>query len=1059
MADPARKFEQDNPPGNVDSPAIDKPNLAAVPDGQDDTPGLIAGKPEPASTDKTETPKKDSEPVAEPDLYKPDSSEDNDDGGLGQQKGDKKGGIRGLLSPKKAIGLAIVGGIIGMIIGVFGWLANFKLDFIMSNIDKSAVRLDGSVDTRSAAYIRAYTRIRMMDINGDFDKNGNHFFRAKNISTGTPLYDWYKTLRTSSFESDAFNKNGIYFGSFVNDKNEIVPGFIKVDGANISPDNMSAIQKAIQKGDWADLDNNFSQFFDKVDLANHKAGRAAIKDLVSTHTQNFNVFKRRQLRKSIQNLAGVRQWRFFDQSRATATKSLKDFRTKLIVAVVPESTSSGKFVRCLFGISSCRFSADTADPVNSTGEGLKTPPREHKDSSGKVVKAVDYAPAAKAIQKLAGTTLGVLNAEEWLSTIESLAKVSQAIKDGSITASVTVARGVQAISLYQVFETARDQMKTGQVSSDEVNQLMQSIANITAAEAWIKTVNGSGNPAVPIALAGTAASAAAVSYCAPNHVPNENEFAYLCPNSRIGINKASDLSNSINSGVGRVFGPVLDGYDSVFGGVLGAIDKVLNKVLAPLSDAVLATLKNVVPSVYNSALNAVEWAIGKLAVELGAVPIIGENTTSGEIGNWLPQGRAYLTEATMRDIGARRTTPVDKQTAQKIVAGYQYRQFSQQSLATRYLSPSNPDSLVASGLFALGQLKLSSIGGLFTDFGSIFKTIASAISLPFTHRALAAPTDDGYVAAEVAGLRVNDKLQTYDFPPDCYNIDPLSMTPQNGTNIRTILGNVPSSELTWDLVTNSQAWYAYVYKKANNNTAKAQQIYNCNLLDNAVRGSLGFVYGYTKDNGLSDSGLPSSPTTSTADTTIDTTNLYKDSTGVACAAGTKDLGIQDGYTGGQKVEIRICSVPGLPSTSEESHDGYGVIGAGGNAIVNSRVSGAVLAIVQAAQNDSKVNGLTAVSSFRTMAHQQDLCPCNGVDKAHPGYSNHQMGLAIDFGLKDGVGLNASAYPTRNGSRDDSPSNPRYAPNSVIWVWLDQNGGKFSLKQFYHEVWHWSPSEN
>lgn len=226
----------------------------------------------------------------------------------------------------------------------------------------------------------------------------------------------------------------------------------------------------------------------------------------------------------------------------------------------------------------------------------------------------------------------------------------------------------------------------------------------------------------------------------------------------------------------------------------------------------------------------------------------------------------------------------------------------------------------------------------------------------------------------------------------------------------------------------------------------------CLLIESAV-GSAGATSDsslLTSDD-LGSSGTSSpvtpQPPTTTAGSTIDMANLYKDSTGVACAPGTRDLGTQDGYTGGQKVEIKVCAVPNLPSTGDESTPGnqYYVNGANGQAVVNSRVSGAVYAMVQAAAADH-VN-LTAISSFRTMAHQQALCSGNSLcasgsykEVAKPGTSNHQMGLAIDFG----GGL---------------PSTPGPVTGNAFWDWLSANAAKFGYKNYPAEAWHWSPTGN
>lgn len=179
----------------------------------------------------------------------------------------------------------------------------------------------------------------------------------------------------------------------------------------------------------------------------------------------------------------------------------------------------------------------------------------------------------------------------------------------------------------------------------------------------------------------------------------------------------------------------------------------------------------------------------------------------------------------------------------------------------------------------------------------------------------------------------------------------------------------------------------------------------------------------------------SSEATSTAGAEVDIQNIREPSNSIACAENTKDVGVHDGYTQGKKVKIRVCAVSNITSTSEESNNGFGVSGANGKLVVNSRVSGAVYAMVEAAKKDGVK--LSAASGFRTMAHQQSLCPCDGVSVAVPGTSNHQLGVAVDFG-EGGVLISSG---------------------SKMWRWLDKNADRFSFKPYAVEPWHWSPLEN
>ncbi len=173
---------------------------------------------------------------------------------------------------------------------------------------------------------------------------------------------------------------------------------------------------------------------------------------------------------------------------------------------------------------------------------------------------------------------------------------------------------------------------------------------------------------------------------------------------------------------------------------------------------------------------------------------------------------------------------------------------------------------------------------------------------------------------------------------------------------------------------------------------------------------------------------------------------FESSENIACAPGTNDLGVHTGYNSNNAIQYRLCGIPNIPSTSEESTPGsaFYIEGADGHVIVNSRVSGAVLAMAQAALADGVE--LTAASSFRTMEHQQSLYNANPnpLLVAPPGRSNHQAGTAIDFNagnVKGGVTCSTRAR----------------APGNAQWDWLFANAGRFGYQQYAKESWHWDPS--
>jgi len=216
-----------------------------------------------------------------------------------------------------------------------------------------------------------------------------------------------------------------------------------------------------------------------------------------------------------------------------------------------------------------------------------------------------------------------------------------------------------------------------------------------------------------------------------------------------------------------------------------------------------------------------------------------------------------------------------------------------------------------------------------------------------------------------------------------------------------------------DLCTDGDSVKASSCKITNQDTAE----YSLYTIDHRIQKTMD-----GEDN--TDINTPSS----TAGNMIDQDNLYIDSTSVGCAPGTDDAGTAQGYRNGKEINIRLCSIP---NTSSESHKGQ-------PARVNSRVSGAFLALIQALTKSPANGGKTTLKvadDFRSMAEQQQAYAKYGSPRAAlPGYSNHQMGLAIDFQL----GSNNGA--TR--------------PGDPVYDWLVANASTYGIGKIPSEAWHW-----
>ena len=185
------------------------------------------------------------------------------------------------------------------------------------------------------------------------------------------------------------------------------------------------------------------------------------------------------------------------------------------------------------------------------------------------------------------------------------------------------------------------------------------------------------------------------------------------------------------------------------------------------------------------------------------------------------------------------------------------------------------------------------------------------------------------------------------------------------------------------------------------------------------------------NNGMGDeTPATDNPTISTtANSIIDIANIYNDSTGIACAPGTTDAGVEVGYNNSVATPVRLCNIPNATVSGKNSP-----------IQVNSRVSGAFLSLINAYMTDKKVSSLTVADSFRSMAEQQAAWAKYGAPRAaKPGYSNHQMGLAIDFQLP--TGNNGATKP---------------AGTDATYDWLTADGSKYGIGQISGEAWHWQP---
>jgi hypothetical protein len=858
---------------------------------------------------------------------------------------------------KIAAWTGLITAIVGLFTGGFTFfniLHIFQLDNLMNGIEKSGfIRYQVDMDGRSNKWIAAYLTLRLAEVEDPALKpadRDNILFRSNTIRSDNPALEWYKLMRggkfspgedyVTKFEQDLYEKEGIKFvsiacrGTIKN--NECLPGgnvvrfrpakIIVKDGA-VTFNPTEAEIRAIENGDVNGFNNRLRQFID-VDIMNSdKAGRKAIKEAVKANTKPYQVIKRYYLRKSIQNMTGIRDWRFFEKTRDTLSEKRTSIRNKIIAKALPESTKSGKLIQCMFGITSCKATTDPSDPeskspvaplpedcntssnpecktsvVDENGNA-QTKDNNAADGLTDGVKDSDLDISTKSFtKKILLKVLDKLNiATSIVSTIDTLNTINTTVGTGALSAMVYMARSQQAQGMYATAGIMRDQIKTGEVNSQEVNEAMEVFSNAGQSEGW-QTVAAKGDSSLVSAASEFQTTDRKSVYCSDEHqeemlLPKnaekaKGEYHWLCDNEKIGgDNLAKSIEDGWNNSIGIILSPILaiyngSGLATVTGWFNKAIEATLGKVISAATKNILSAL-----GLQDNVNDLMAWLTAKAASILGAGPAMSEAAPAGVYANHILMGASAAAESAARNQGAAETNSFTASASRQNVAAFLGEEQQSMSPFEKYLSLSNPKSAASQGLFAVLD------GGLRKTFTS---TLGSIFSGSIFAQKTKAANDDGYAAAKFSGV------ETYDFPASCTapgykkitettllndparNYDPLTISPQSSTNADD-LGLIPSEELTWDLVTSSDRFYARLYQgdRSPDELKTIKKVYNCALLDSSIRGGLGalqnpktlgenaYGYGFTGEAGTTSNvgDIPTGTTQELAQKILDNNNI------------------------------------------------------------------------------------------------------------------------------------------------------------------------------------------
>lgn len=174
--------------------------------------------------------------------------------------------------------------------------------------------------------------------------------------------------------------------------------------------------------------------------------------------------------------------------------------------------------------------------------------------------------------------------------------------------------------------------------------------------------------------------------------------------------------------------------------------------------------------------------------------------------------------------------------------------------------------------------------------------------------------------------------------------------------------------------------------------------------------------------------------------------LAKDSSSIACPEGSSNLGVTAGGYKGKRVPIRLCSITGTVCTGSDCRQGELGGKAKGEVVLNSLVAPHFIAWLK----DVRAKGKNPVfsSSFRSWETQGRLAGTGSGNVARNGYSNHQMGTAVDIsGLAGSYNRNQCSGHTKDGACKSTDPNWNTYHSAAL-----SNGADFHDEEFWHMEW-------
>lgn len=958
-------------------------------------------------------------------------------GFTGSEKAGSHKGLRGLARKKGFwAGIGIGGGVAGLLVGGFMGLLPLKLVSVMSTIQNTAFsNAEAATGGMGENLFRHYMVKQVIPgLDGVCRQTNINRSCARFANGDSPVAQLYNAWRDANLEGKMASVQG---GNIEIEKrgNRY---FMRAQGV-----------PEIDLGPRGGTDPEIRVFNEKVyaQMSRNEI-RQVVKAQLNDKTHGKSMLYKYRVYSVLKKKYGIHRtalsnW-LADKTEAKRTAA----KTAVIARVVSPLNEA-------FGIAlSCSLSGFDCTGIDSTdADGRKMTKAEVELRAAYAKYAADAGPAkldklnkniegirtsgvfGNLLTKLPGTVLPKIAGKfipvyGWVDA--GIVVGGAAVATGSSLQALSYMMNSSAmVQLFSLYSTAADEQKMGDVDIEAVGSFAESFdatdgvelsAPASSSLLYKATMEGNDPLAKTAGIFSGRASAATTPLCeGADSMPLAGE--YVCEIEKLDANEARASYINTVGVADPVTSVIVDIWNNTAGLPLRWLEDVVGGFIAAGGQIVWDTLPQDIKTMMQESLT---WLTDQM-IPSPFMLLAGDANYGSRTFNMLYGGGVVAAnDAAQYGLGGQVLSPTVSAANDAIIAEEKAYQLASRSLTERLFDKESPDSFVSKVALALPSNANSGLQQTTGILKNPLQTIGSAFSSLFSRPASA---NTNVVRGAAFGI-----------PDYGYDLNDASIFSADPEQLWSDRGCANMAQTVTD-------WSDQMTLNPLTQQHESHDTNPCKLLEAAI-GSYGGIF----DEDLipasdRDEAADGGPNSAAQFGPLDVAMLKQDTTHIACAAETKDLGTgYDGYINGQRIPVRLCGITNFPSSAWESNPSnstYFIPGADGMTVVSSYVSANVYAMVQAMTNDLKDRGIVPSTSshFRTMQAQQlawdRYINGNGPLAARPGYSNHQSGVALDFQLPTG---NSGA--TRAGD--------------PVYDWLVQNAGTYYFDKLGSESWHWDP---